>query len=148
MRRNLGWHIGRSELARVARDLMIHGFCGCKFQTRVNIEIPFINLHDDFSRAGEVWLGGEVESMSCSTGSPLSMNGLEWINRITTDEITPADVISERLPIPDGSWLPVTQVKHFTLIFVVDKANGKVHTGEHQNHGRTNGGWPLDTSWV
>jgi hypothetical protein len=75
------------------------------------------------------------------------MDGLQWMNRITTDG-TPANVISERLPVPNGSWLPVMQVKHFTLIFVVDKVNGKVHTGAHRTRQHTNGCLPLDTSWV
>lgn len=58
--------------------------------------------------------------------TPWDMHSLNWINQISSGHTDAADVISERLPIPGDAWLPVVQVKHFTLVFVVDKNNGKV----------------------
>jgi hypothetical protein len=55
-----------------------------------------------------------------------TMHPQEWVQHISSNHVDPQDVISERLPSPDSSWLPVTAWKEYTLIFVVDEDQGRV----------------------
>ncbi|GHJ87282.1 hypothetical protein NliqN6_3684 [Naganishia liquefaciens] len=57
------------------------------------------------------------------------MHSLNWINRISSGQADVADVISERLPVSHDTWLPVSQVKHYSLVYVVDRSEGKTLLG-------------------
>lgn len=108
-------HLDRSQLQFTFLPFEhAQGYISCKgsYGDPAPIDILSTGSH---SLAGLFWIRWDMHS-------------LNWIHRISSAQTDAADVISQRLPTPNDAWLPIIHVKHYTLVFVVDKNNGKVQS--------------------